>query len=339
MFSCARLEITGGDPNQQCQPWRTIPVPQCQKAAGPPAARLLRRSSLGSFCYGSSNQTVMSENIRFADTINSLCDPRLSCDLALDRSQCLRDRFDQSTKCASNVLEPDTSVISIASDDVTAIEVPVESEQPFPAGPPNTTSDRSICLDGNNSWAYWNGSAWSIEKCSQKTKCFRDQSGFSRCVMDNTFGKSRQPIDTATWIGYRVLLNGTEHEQFVIRFEISTARDFDKWQMKLKLSDAATISQIPGVSWTQQGQIVFLEQSAANIKSYSVNNQDRFKFLLVGEGRVPMIRQLLFGTRLFRPPPRRFLVRYVIKERLQLQNTFQSDIYILPDDNICRSKH
>lgn len=240
MYSCARLDISGGDLGQKCRPWRTIPVPKCQKAAGPPASRLLRRSRLGEFCFGSSNQTVMPETIQFADTVNWQCDTRLSCRLALNETQCLQSRFDNQNQCR-DYSEPVEAVKVLPYDETIQHQEEDDGDETaaLPSLPTSTDPlQLTTCLDNNNSWAFWNGTGWITNRCMKNTACQRyDHSEeISQCVIDKELGQSRHPIDTATLLGFKVLYDSGN--EFIIIFEISTVREFDKWQMKLGRSIA-----------------------------------------------------------------------------------------------------
>ncbi|KAI8804661.1 hypothetical protein BJ742DRAFT_713127 [Cladochytrium replicatum] len=87
-YSCALLNITGGNPALPCAAPSEIPAPKnCILFGGDNRQRLVSGAKAGAFCFNSAGGGTVDDNI-FGPPINRNCDPRVSCDLSSDPSTC-----------------------------------------------------------------------------------------------------------------------------------------------------------------------------------------------------------------------------------------------------------
>ncbi|XP_004342896.2 chitinase [Capsaspora owczarzaki ATCC 30864] len=87
-YSCAKLKVTGGNPAMSCPAPATIPAYTCLKSeSGAPSSAIMTGTSAGSFCYHSSSQGAIDDNI-LQVPINANCEPRLTCALSVNAATC-----------------------------------------------------------------------------------------------------------------------------------------------------------------------------------------------------------------------------------------------------------
>ena len=106
-YSCARLRISGGNPEQRCDSKYGMPVDPaaCLKNAGGLSPSILFDGArYGHFCFTGDSGDV--DNDIKAIPINVNCDPRTSCSLSVRSAECealydIRDPIDPVTVCES----------------------------------------------------------------------------------------------------------------------------------------------------------------------------------------------------------------------------------------------
>ncbi|KAJ3044987.1 hypothetical protein HDV00_012407 [Rhizophlyctis rosea] len=96
VYSCSLLSVTGGTPDLNCPAPSNIPeATDCLKAAGPSLDVITTNvnAEAGAYCYASDGPSSIDAAI--ADRpINAACDPRVSCDLSVNRDICRQDLSD-----------------------------------------------------------------------------------------------------------------------------------------------------------------------------------------------------------------------------------------------------
>lgn len=86
-YSCAVLDIRGGNTGLTCNRSGRAAAPPCFVSAGPPADLLLGGTDLGDFCYASNGLGNIDDNMS-KRPINAACDPRTSCSLSVNGALC-----------------------------------------------------------------------------------------------------------------------------------------------------------------------------------------------------------------------------------------------------------
>ncbi|KAI8915913.1 hypothetical protein EDD86DRAFT_185782 [Gorgonomyces haynaldii] len=87
IYSCAMLQINGGNTNLKCTPNSGFTAPSCVTASAPGFSTLVAASSYGSFCYSKTGTSSIDANVNVAP-VNLDCDPRQTCEFANSPELC-----------------------------------------------------------------------------------------------------------------------------------------------------------------------------------------------------------------------------------------------------------
>lgn len=86
-YSCARVKVTGGNPNMKCPQSKLIVVPGCLKGTAVELKKYTENSKPAQFCYREDGPGYIDADM-YRVPKNVQCDPRITCAVSIDGKGC-----------------------------------------------------------------------------------------------------------------------------------------------------------------------------------------------------------------------------------------------------------
>lgn len=86
-YSCAKISITGGNPNMKCAQDKLVVTPKCLKGTSVPLSKYTKGAKPAQFCYRTDGPGYIDADM-YRVPKNAQCDPRITCAVSIDGKGC-----------------------------------------------------------------------------------------------------------------------------------------------------------------------------------------------------------------------------------------------------------